>query len=1058
MGSKKHVCARITGLFFTSVLCVSALAQERQLTGKVLDRNGDPIIGANVTVVGSKEGTITDMDGKFVLRKVCSDAQLKVSYIGYIPQTVSTAGKTNFTVNLTENSQNLDELVVVGYGSQKKSDLTGSVGSVNSEKLVEKGSTTVMESLQGQVAGVDISQSSSRPGEGFNIQIRGQSTMQGGATPLYVVDGVVTDNINFLNPADIEKIDILKDASSTAIYGSRATNGVIMVTTKSASQGYEQRFSVTYDGYYGVKKAARMPEFMDGYEWANYRLMKYTKTTINEDGSVTRVLGSGDLANIWAGDSDKMKEMYRTGDFTDWMKMLLQKGSQQNHFINISGGTAKIAYRMGAGYQQEDGILGDNYKRYNVKTAIDSKFSDMFKAGMSVNLALTELDYGSQNAIMNGFRSNMYWLPYDEKGELNYMPGKDSRYPTGFSSTINPLIDMANSADETKTYNVLANFYLQLTPIKGLILKTTFSPTFSSMRHGTWYGPDSEVSAKTRKHQASIENEDIFSWTWDNQVNYSRTLGNHSLNATGVFSMYSLTNEANNITGQGFPFATKWYNMGAAESVLTKGSSYSKITMLSYILRLNYSYKDKYLVTVSSRWDGSSKFSKGNKWGAFPSMALAWRVNQESFLKDIHWLNNLKLRLSYGLTGNNAAVGAYTTQPLASTQYWYGFNQALAQGYGPSAFVNEALTWEKTKEFNIGLDFGLLNNRISGSVDWYYRISKDLLMEQKIPVEMGALGGKMWNNIGKVKNTGIEISLNTVNVKNRDWEWSTSFTFATNHNEIMELNGKKEDIVANKWFIGQPIDVMYELQYDGICTAEDLKKTYTINGKTGNLYQIYGFYEGSMKVVDQNQDGVIDSKDRVVQGHVLPNWTGSFTSNLYYKNWDFSFSIYTKQGQTVASPFIQEFMDYSDRGRTKLKMDFYVPEGSPTLGGLNADGSTIINTEHKNGSYPYPDNDTKNNYGGGFGWGNGRQKTYYTNSYVDASYVKIKNITVGYTFPTEWLRSLHISHLRVYANVLNPFTWAKYKGFDPEWADTSISNGQGGPSSVTWQFGINLKF
>lgn len=1058
MGLKKHVCRRTTGLFFASVLCISAFAQERQVSGVVLDRTGQPIIGANVTVVGAKDGTITDMDGKFVLKKVDGNAQLKVSYIGYIPQTLSVAGKTNFTVSLSEDAQNLDELVVVGYGVQKKSDLTGSVGSVNSEKLVEKGSTTVMESLQGQVAGVDISQGSSRPGEGFNIQIRGQSSIQSGASPLYVVDGVVTDNINFLNPADIEKIDILKDASSTAIYGSRATNGVVMVTTKSASQGYEQRFSVTYDGYYGVKKAARMPDFMDGYEWANYRFMRYTSTTINDDGTVTRKMTDGNLKNVWAGNSEKMMDMYRTGDFTDWNDLLLQTGSQQNHFINISGGTARLAYRMGAGYQQEDGILGDNYKRYNVKAAIDSKFSEMFKAGMLVNLALTDQDYGGQNAIMNGFRANMYWLPYDEEGELNYQPGKDSRFPTGFSGTVNPLVDMANSSDQTKTYNVLANFYLQLTPIKGLILKTTFSPNFSSMRHGTWYGPDSEVSAKTRKHQASIENEDIFSWTWDNQVNYVKTFGAHSLNATGVFSMYSLTDESNSMTGQGFPFATKWHNMGAAETILSKASDYSKITMLSYILRLNYSYKDKYLVTVSSRWDGSSKFAEGNKWGAFPSMALAWRINQEDFLKDAHWLSNLKLRLSYGLTGNNAAVGAYTTQPLASTQYWYAFNQALAQGYGPSAFVNEALTWEKTKEFNVGLDFGFLNNRISGSVDWYHRISKDLLMEQKIPVEMGALGGMMWNNVGKVKNTGVEISLNTVNVKTEDWEWSTFFTFAANHNEIQELNGKKDDIVANKWFIGQPVDVMYELQYDGICTAEDLKKQYTVNGKTGTLKDIYGFYEGSMKIVDQNKDGKIDSDDRIVQGHALPSWTGSFTSNLYYKNWDFSFSVYTKQGSTVASPFIKEFTDYSDRGRTKLKMDFYVPEGNPTLGGLNADGSTIINTNGQNGSYPYPDNDQKNNYGGGFGWGNGKQTTYYTNQYVDASYVKIKNITVGYTFPANWLKPLHISHLRVYANVLNPFTFTDYKGFDPEWADASISNGKGGPSSVTWQFGVNLKF
>ena len=1051
----KRACSTL----LLSMFCVLAFAQGKQVTGVIKDAAGEPMIGVNVLVKGTTNGTITDFDGKFTIQGVKDTDVLTVTYVGYVPQDIKVGAKTDFNILLKEDTETLDEVVVVGYGVQKKSDLTGSVGSVDSEKLVGKGSTTVMESLQGQVAGVDISQSSSRPGDGFTIQVRGQSSIQSGASPLYVVDGVVTDNINFLNPADIEKIDILKDASSTAIYGSRATNGVVMVTTKSAKAGNDQRFTVSYDGYVGVKNRARMPDFMDGREWANYRFMRYTTTTINPDGTVTRTIKDGDLANVWAGNSEKMMQMYRDNDYVDWNDLVLQNGTQQNHFINISGATSKVSYRMGAGYQQEDGIMGDNYRRFNVKAAVDSKFSDKFQAGMSVNLALTDKDYGGKNAVMNAFRTNVYWLPYDENGELNYQPGKDKRFPTGFSGTVNPLLDLANSEDKIKSYDVLANFYLQFTPIKGLVLKTTFSPNFSTSREGIWYGPDSEVAAKSRQHQASIENKDMFSWTWDNQINYSKTFGDHSLNATGVFSMYSLERDENFIEGQGFPFATKWYNMSAAQTILDKSSSFSKITMLSYIARLNYSYKDKYLVTVSSRWDGSSKFAKGNKWGAFPSAAVAWRITQEKFMESTSsWLNNLKLRLSYGLTGNNAAVGAYTTQPLASTQYWYSFNQALASGFGPSAFVNEDLSWEKTQELNIGLDFGFLNNHISGSVDWYNRISKDLLMEQKIPVEMGALGGTMWNNVGKVKNRGVEIVLNTVNFKNKDWEWSTTFTFAANHNEIMELNGKKEDIVANKWFIGQPVDVMYELEYDGICTAEDLQKTYTINGKTGNLYDIYGFYEGSMKIKDQNMDGVIDSKDRVIQGHALPSWTGSVTSNLYWKNWDFSFSIYTKQGSTVASPFMAEFTDYSDRGRTKLSMDFYVPEGNPTLGGLNADGTTIINTNRQMGSYPYPDNDKANNYGGGFGWGNGKQKTYYTNQYVDASYVKIKNITLGYTFPTKWLKPLRISYLRLYANVLNPFTFTDYKGFDPEWASASISDGTGGPSSVTWQFGINLKF
>ncbi|MGQ1946521.1 SusC/RagA family TonB-linked outer membrane protein [Geofilum sp. OHC36d9] len=1037
----------------TLMLSSAVLAQTtKSISGKVSDSQGLPLPGVNVIISGTTNGTITNADGEFSLNVSNAEkASLTFSFIGFKELTVPIGSQTILSVVLDESFINLDEVVAVGYGVMRKSDLTGSVGSVESEKLTAKGSTTVMESLQGQVAGVDISQSSSRPGDGFKIQIRGKSSLQGGE-PLYVVDGIITDNINFLNPSDIEKIDILKDASSTAIYGSRATNGVVLVTTKSAKPGSGKKFTVTYDGYYGTKKVARMPDFMDGREWAAYRFMRYTDTTINPDGSVTRSITDGSIANVWAGNSDTMKEMYRNEDFIDWRDLMLTEGTQQNHYLNIAGNTDNISYHMGIGRQEEDGILGDKYDRTNVKAVINSELNEKFTTGISINLAVTNQDYGSQNSVINSFRVNDYWLPYDENGELNYQPGKDARYPTGFSSTVSPLVDRLNSADETRTYNILTNIYLQYSPIKGLNLKTTFSPSYMHSKRGQWYGPDAEVNSKTRTHQSTITNKENFSYTWDNQLEYAKTFNDHNINLLGVVSMYSSEYQDDGLTGIDFPFATEWYNLGAAASIQDPNSSYSKITMLSYILRANYSFKNKYLATISSRWDGSSKFSEDNKWGAFPSMALAWRLNEESFIKDnLAWLSNLKTRVSYGVSGNNASIGAYTTQPLASTKYWYSFNQELAGGYGPSNFVNEDLTWEKTKEFNVGLDYGIFNNRVNGSIDWYNRTSEDLLMEQKIPVEMGALGGTMWNNVGKVKNTGIELMLNTLNVKTSNFRWETSFTFSKNKNEILELNGKKEDIVANKWFIGQPIDVMYELEYDGITTAQDL-------ANDPSLYTTYGFYEGSMKIVNQNDDNVIDSDDRIIQGHALPDWTGSFNSNMTYKNIDFSFSIYTKQGSTVASPFMAEFTDYSDRGRTKLSMDFYVPEGNPTLGGLNSDGSTIINTAGQMGSYPYPDNDRPNHHGGGYGWGTGKHKELYTNQYVDASFVKVKNITIGYTMPQKWMEQIKIAHMRVYCNVLNPFTFTDYKGFDPEWADASLTDGTGGPSSITYQFGVNLKF
>ena len=1066
----KKLAKRALATLSLSMLCLVAFAQGRQISGTVIDGTGEPIIGANVLEVGTTNGVITDIDGNFKLN-VQPNAKIQVSFIGYITQTVTVGSQSNIKVTLKEDAQALDEVVVVGYGVQKKSDVTGSVGSVNSDKIMAKGTTSVMESLQGSVAGVDISQSSSRAGEGFNISIRGKSSMAGGE-PLYVIDGVVCDNMNFLNPADIEKIDILKDASSTAIYGSRATNGVVMITTKQAGTSIkdEAKVQVTYDGYYGYKTVANMPEFMSGDEWTNYRFQRYTtlKST-DEFGHPTYQMKDTDWSAFWGNNSAKIKDIYATKGYYDWPDLITTDGQQQNHYLNIAGNTKNLSYRVGLGYQKDDGILHDSYERWNVKAAIDHKINDRFSIGALVNLSTSLKDYGSKNSVITGFRANPYWVPYywesENKGELILQPAKDEViFPDGggFTSTLNPLVDRANSTDETRSYDVMGNLYLQYSPIKEVILKTTFSPTYNRSKRGEFYGvnTDSQFSSKNPStgdpyNTATITNVDYFTYTWDTQANYTKTFGDHSINALALFSVYSATKEGDAITANDMPFDVDWYNTGSAGFLSNADSYYEKLTMLSYVLRLNYAYKGRYLATVSSRWDGSSKFQKDNRWGAFPSMALAWRISEEDFAKELSWISNLKLRASIGLTGNNANVGPYDTQSLAGTKYWYNYGGAPAYGYGINGITNTLLTWEKTREINVGLDFGFLNNRISGSIDWYNKVSRDLLMEQLTPLELGSSTGAMMNNVGKVKNTGVEISLSTVNVQTKDFYWSTTFSFAKNKNEILELNGGKEDLVANKWFIGQPIDVIYDYEYAGVCTAEEAR-AYATNDAIKTK-----FIEGEMKLKDQQQPGeegygVIDENDLVVLGHALPKWTGSVTSNMTYKNFDFSFSIYTKQGGMVESPFMAEFTNYKDRGRNKLKMDYYIPAGTPVL---NADGSGYtLTTEAHMGAYPYPTNTANNNYGGGIGWGTDKQTTYVGNSYVDNSFVKIKNITLGYTFPKSWMSKIGVDHLRLYVNVLNPFTFTSYKGFDPEWADAALNDGTGGPSSRTYQVGVNLKF
>ncbi len=1023
--------------------------QTRTVVGTVLDEAGEPMIGVSVLVQGTTTGTVTDLDGKFSIPNVSADATLVISYIGYHTQNIKVGNQKSIAVTLQPDNQVLDEVVVVGYGVVKKSDLTGSVGSVRSETISAKGSTSVMESLQGQVAGVNITQSSSRAGDGFSIQIRGKSSMNENSKPLYVIDGVVCDNMDFLNPMDIDKVDVLKDASSTAIYGSRATNGVVMITTKRGDT-QAAKATVSYDGYYGYKTTANMPDFMSGDEFMAYRFSRYlTASQDASPGLTTWTMTDANFANVWGAGSQVIKQMYLDKNYTNWPDLVTRDGSQQNHFINITGNTKDISYRVGLGYQTEEGVLYDDYERWNLKGSVDHKISDKLSVGISTNLATSIKRNGSQNSVYNGFLMTplmpAYYWEGDNAGELIYQPGKDAvLYPDGGgpTSTINPLVDRKNSKDDTRTYNAMANIYLQYSPIKEVILKTTLSPMYQKSHEGVFYGAQTQVRGGSG-NQAEKTEEEIFSYTWDTQANFIKDFGDHSLNVLALFSVYQQKEEGSYIKVTNMPFDVDWYNMGSG-TVESNSSYYEKISMLSYVARINYSYKGRYLATVSSRWDGSSKFSK-DRWGMFPSAALAWRISEEPFMKSASkWLSNLKLRVSVGVTGNNAGVDAYDTQSTANVKYYYNFGSTVANGYGYS-LSNSDLTWEKTTEVNLGVDFGFFNNRITGSIDVYNKDSKDLLMEMDTPIEMGSSTGSIVSNVGKVRNRGIEIQLNTVNVRTRDWNWETSFSFARNINEIKELNGEKVDLVGNRWFIGSPIDVVYGYKFAGVVTREEAQ------AYAADSYWKTKLYEGEMKVVENVADGTIDANDKMILGHCSPTWTGSLNSTLTYKNLDFSFSIYTSQGGTVYSPFMREFTRYGSRGTQHIKMNYYIPDGAPILG---ADGNIAYQNGTHYGSYPFPT--STNGCGGGAAWNlDSEDASQY---FVDNSYVKVKNITLGYTFPKKLLSKAHISHLRVYVNILNPFTFTDYKGFDPEWADASITDGSGGVSSRTYQVGVNLKF
>lgn len=1088
--------------------CVSAFAQQKNVSGTVLDANGEPIIGATVNVDG-KAGAITDLDGKFQLNNVSPSSKVVVSYVGYKEMTLTVGNQGILNIKLQEDNQQLNEVVVVGYGTMKKSDLTGSISSVGTEKLNAKGATSIVENLQGSVPGVNITQNSSRAGGGFDIEIRGKSTLGTNKIPLYVVDGIISDNIDFLNPQDIERIDVLKDASSTAIYGSRATNGVVIVTTKGAlSEGSKTTKPViSYDGYYGISKTTRMPDFMSGSDFAQYRMFRY-ETPMTEQGSST--LGNYGASNIWGitsgnystayltrgtMDDSYVKDIISSGKETNWRNLFLRTGSQQNHYISVSGNGQNVNYHFGAGYQGENGVFeGDAMERFNLKGAIDSHLNKWLTAGLNFNGAYTNNRTVDDTAISSAFRLNPLTRAYDDDGNIIVNPGMATALGTTgdqFTSTANPLLDLENTTYSTKTYQVLANLYLQIKPTKDISFKSTFSPSYTHKRVGQYEGVPTSVrgTTETSENYAYASNTTKFQWTWDNQFDYNHTFGDHKVGFMGLISSSKFTQESYAQSVYGVPDEELWWNMGSATSETTSipTSSYTEWRLLSYAARVNYSYKDRYLFTGTIRWDGSSRFAEGNRWGSFPSAAFGWRVSEEPFMqKTKNWLSNLKFRISYGVTGNNYTQGSnYATYVVANGgSEYYGFSDGTGkQVYYPSGIVNKNLTWEKTSEFDVGLDFGFLDGRISGTMDFYNRTSKDLLMGRQLAYEAG--GSKVIDNIGKVRNTGFEFSLSTVNFKNKDWNWTTSFNFATNHNEILEVNGGKEDDITNSWFIGESINALYNYKWTGIVSDKTMtvpdnaiakSKGFTPGASVVSrdyYYTCYGWGEGMPIVDDLNGDGAIDQNDKSIVGKSNPSWTGSINSTLTYKDWDFSFSIYTKQNCQVYSPFYMQYMNYGDRGMEHVNMDFYIPAGTLLSCDYDEDGNQINQVYQQTthyGSYPFPSNMANGGVGTYAFGSNGKSGASSMSDMasanskgapyqiVDADYWKVKNISLGYTFPKKLLgKTKLINYCRLYVNITNPFVFGSdYKGFDPEWAGASLSDG--GPSTVTYQFGASIKF
>lgn len=1102
--------SRLKATIAILMLCIGLTASAQNITvnGTVQDSTGEPLPGATVLVSGTAMGVTTDLNGNFTLTNVNANGTLNVSYVGFNPQSVSINGQTNITITLTEDSETLDEVVVVGYGTMKKSDLTGSVSTVGTEKLNAKGAPSVLENLQGTTPGVNITKSTGRANGGIDVQIRGKASINNDTKPIYVVDGVISSDIDFLNPQDIERIDVLKDASSTAIYGSRATGGVIIVTTKGGlSVAREQAPSISYDGYYGIAKAAHLPNLMNGEEFYHYRLFKSLQSINELSGNTPLVtpqtiygynrggIGGVDWALLKKDENNPFSEsvlqqMLANGQTYDWPNLILRDAHQQNHYLAVNGSSEHTSYHFGVGINDETGLYdGDGSSTYSFKGSVDTRVNKVISAGFNINMAYQEKKYANDNAISHAWYMNPFMIPYNEEGEINHFPGNSATLGSSssfqFSDAVSPLDLMRNASHERKIYRLIGNAYLQLDLLKGLYVKTTFSPSYNSYRDGQFTGyanpnrpgltyGDAELDTST----AQVTNYSSMGWIWDNMINYQVTLAkDHSINAMGLFSMEKGTSEnytwvANNVLQN-----SDWYNMGSGttDNDASK-SSYSKGTMVSYAFRVNYSYLGKYMLTGTVRWDGSSKLAEGNKWASFPSLAVAWRLSEESFLKKLDWLSNAKLRFSYGVTGNNSGIGNYGSIVGIGGPIYYPWGNSYDQGYYANGIVDSSLTWEKSREYNVGLDFGFLNSRITGSVDWYNKKSHGLLYKVQLPLESG--GVKMNTNIGKVQNTGIEVALTTVNVESKTWNWTTSFTFSHNKNKVLQINGVSDQVIdgaTNSLFVGYPVNNVYNYEWEGIVTnlpitvpdnqaARDHGFTPGEQVLSCDYYNaVYGLSEGRAIMRDVNGDGVIDAEDRTILS-ADPDWTGSFTSNLSYRlpknggEIDFGFSIYTRQGGHVYSPFMAgDLFKTSDRGWEKVMVDYYIPQGTlVNCDGMNDDG-TYINPVYQTvthyGTWPFP-NATLENGAGSINspvanWDEAKKT-------VDPSFVKVKNITLGYTFSKNVLKHIGCKQARVYFTVTNPFVFTKYLGFDPEWADAAVKND--GPSTVTYQVGASIKF
>jgi len=975
---RKKILFSVSLLFCTII----AVAQSKIITGKVSSTNGVPLAGTTVQLKNSKITTTTSNEGAYSISVPVNASNIIVfTYIGFVSKEVEIGNATSFDVSLVEVDNSLNEVVVVGYGTQKKRDVTGSVASLSKERLQQLPNTNIAQALQGSVPGLQINTNGGgAEGNDLSILIRGRNSISASTGPLIIWDGIPYEGgISEINPNDVESIEILKDASAAAIYGSRGSNGVILITSK---QGKKGKLNITYDGSYGTQSIINKPDLLTGDEFYNFKT-----TRLNAPNTI----------------SPAEQAIYDAGKTVDWYSLATQQGLRSQHSLSMTGGTDKISFYFGSTFLDVKGVsVNDRFKRYSLRPNIEVKVTPWLTVGSSTQFSLQNRDglpvefSDSRNTGGGANFFNPLTNPYDSAGNPAIYAYAD--YPPARNPLSNILVTNNDNAYRIfSTNNIKIDFLF----VKGLSYKLNTGIEYENNSRKTYWGRNVALGFESNGY-ATNYNSIGRNFTVENILNYSREFGKHSVNFTALYSSQSNDFDRDQLEGQGFPNDVLTNYQMASATLLTPSSVNFKQNLLSQMGRLNYGYDGRYLITLTTRRDGYSGFGANSKYGVFPSAAVAWNIHRESFMKNIDFINNLKLRVSYGLNGNQAVSSYSSLAKLASFPYISG--STVLPGYVPSSLANEELGWESTKSLSFGLDFGLLNNRIQGSLDFYSAKTQDLLLNRTISSVQGFT--RILQNIGKTANRGIELGLTSTNIKSKYFSWTTNLNFSHNKNKIVDLYGDGLDDVGNSWFIGKPINVIYGLQNDGV-----FKSQAEVDASVQKTSK-----PGWVRVKNVNGDTLINASDRTIIGNQDPNFIWGITNTIKYKGISLMFFIHGVTGITKRNPFDDDNVFTDVRRNTTLK-DWW----SPT----NPNGNHFANDANAN--------------------------PLGVNFYEKANFARLKDISLGYDLPANWLNKIKVTSCKVYITGRNLATFTKYNALDPE-----LTNQFGLPLQKEFVFGLTI--